>query len=34
MACGAKGGDIIALHRLLTGASFKDALRELGADHD
>jgi hypothetical protein len=34
MACGAKGGDIIALHRLLTGASFKDALRELGADYD
>ena len=31
MACGAKGGDIIALHRLLTGCGFVQAVRELGA---
>lgn len=31
MACGAKGGDILALHRLRTGASFMDAARDLGA---
>jgi hypothetical protein len=30
MTCGAKGGDIIALHRLLTGAGFLQAVRELG----
>jgi CHC2 zinc finger len=30
-ACGAKGGDIIALHRLITGMGFRDALRDLGA---
>ncbi len=28
--CGAKGGDIIALHRLLTGCGFVQAVRELG----
>jgi hypothetical protein len=31
MTCGAKGGDIIALHRLLTGCGFVQAVRELGA---
>ena len=30
MACGASGGDLIALHRLITGMSFLDALRDLG----
>ena len=30
MACGVKGGDVIALHRLITGASFIDAVRDLG----
>ena len=30
MACGASGGDIVALHRLLTGLSFVAAVRELG----
>ncbi len=30
-ACGAKGGDIIALHRLITGKGFRNALRDLGA---
>jgi CHC2 zinc finger len=30
MACGAKGGDIVALHRLITGLGFKDAVRDLG----
>ena len=30
MTCGAKGGDIIALHRLITGAGFVQAVRELG----
>ena len=29
-ACGAKGGDIIALHRLITGMGFLDAVRDLG----
>jgi hypothetical protein len=29
-ACGAKGGDLIALHRLRTGASFRQAVAELG----
>ena len=33
-ACGAKGGDIIALHRLITGLGFRDALRDLGGCHD
>jgi DNA primase len=31
MACGAKGGDVLALHRLITGAGFIEAARELGA---
>jgi len=30
MACGAKGGDIVALHRLITGDGFIDAVRNLG----
>ena len=30
MACGAKGGDIIALHRLRTGQKFQDAVIDLG----
>ena len=30
MACGVKGGDVVALHRLITGASFLDAVRDLG----
>lgn len=30
MACGASGGDLIALHRLITGMSFLDAVRDLG----
>jgi len=35
MACGAKGGDVIALHRLRTGLSFRDAVRDLGGHfHD
>jgi len=29
-ACGASGGDVIALHRLITGAGFVAAVRELG----
>jgi len=29
-ACGAKGGDIIALHRLVTGLGFRDAVRDFG----
>lgn len=29
MVCGVRGGDLIALHRLLTGARFPDAVREL-----
>ena len=33
-ACGTKGGDIIALHRLITGLGFRDALRDLGDCHD
>lgn len=31
MSCGVKGGDILALHRLITGAGFVQAARELGA---
>lgn len=31
MACGVKGGDVLALHRLLTGVGFVQAARELGA---
>jgi DNA primase len=29
-ACGAKGGDIIALHRLITGLGFNEAVQDLG----
>lgn len=29
-ACGASGGDILALHRLITGLGFRDAVRDLG----
>lgn len=29
-ACGAKGGDIVALHRLITGLSFTAAVCDLG----
>lgn len=31
MACGVKGGDVLSLHRLLTGASFVQAATDLGA---
>ena len=31
MACGASGGDIVALHRLITGLGFIEAVRDLGA---
>ena len=35
MACGAKGGDVIALHRLITGLGFRDSVRDLGGSfHD
>lgn len=30
MTCGVRGGDLIALHRLLTGAGFMQAVRKLG----
>jgi DNA primase len=30
-ACGASGGDILALHRLATGLGFRTAVRDLGA---
>lgn len=30
MACGASGGDLIALHRLITGVGFLEAVRALG----
>ena len=29
-ACGASGGDIVALHRLATGLRFREAVRDLG----
>lgn len=29
-ACGVSGGDVVALHRLITGMGFKDAVRDLG----
>lgn len=29
-ACGAKGGDILALHRLVTGLGFREAVHNLG----
>ncbi|MFW1860174.1 hypothetical protein [Acinetobacter defluvii] len=31
MACEAKGGDLIAFHQLLTGTSFIEACKDLGA---
>lgn len=34
MACGASGGDVIALHRLVTGLGFLDAVRDLGGRFD
>lgn len=30
MACGAKGGDIVALHRLITGMGFRQAVSDIG----
>ncbi len=30
LACGVSGGDIIALHRLVTGLKFRDAVLDLG----
>ena len=30
LACGESGGDVIALHRLITGASFREAVSDLG----
>lgn len=34
-ACGTKGGDIVALHRLVTGKGFRDAVADLeGRFHD
>jgi hypothetical protein len=30
MACGASGGDILALHRLITRQGFAEALKDLG----
>lgn len=34
-ACGAKGGDLVALHRLITGLGFRDAVRDMeGRFHD
>ena len=34
-ACGAKGGDIVALHRLVAGLGFRDAVADLeGRFHD
>jgi DNA primase len=32
-SCGASGGDILALHRLITGQSFGEAVRELGGKY-
>ena len=29
-ACGVKGGDIVALHRLITGMGFLESVRDLG----
>jgi DNA primase len=31
MACGARGGDVLAFHKQRTGLGFADAARELGA---
>lgn len=33
-ACGASGGDIVALHRLITGQKFVEAVRDLGGRFD
>lgn len=30
-ACGVKGGDVVALHRLITGMGFVEAVPDLGA---
>ena len=30
MACGEKGGDLVALHRLFTSLGFRDAVKDLG----
>ena len=30
MACGVSGGDVVALHRFITGLSFLEAVRDLG----
>lgn len=30
MACNVSGGDLISLHRLMTGRSFREALQDLG----
>ena len=32
-ACGAKGGDVIAFYRAVTGAGFVEALKALGVHH-
>lgn len=34
MACGASGGDVVALHRLITGVGFLAAVSELGGRFD
>ena len=34
MACGASGGDLVALHRIIAGVGFIDAVRELGGRFD
>ena len=34
MTCGASGGDVVALHRLITGVGFLDAVRDLGGRFD
>ena len=34
MACGTSGGDVVALHRLITGLGFRDAVRDLGGRFD
>lgn len=34
MACNASGGDVVALHRLITGLGFLDAVRDLGGRFD
>ncbi len=32
--CGAKGGDVVALHRLITGRSFREAVLDIGGRFD